>query len=147
MNGSRSKFLPKSIRQPISQNHRKPLNLGYERVAMNELSPSEKPYVAARKQKSQHDANRRTELLRPVRLVAQTGQTGRGGKFKLQTGQTGCTDRSDRSLPDSPPTKLQMSNLEQTKSKSNETWRKASHLPHEHIPKRSFPEDSQIVRN
>ena len=61
--------------------------------------------------------------------------------WTAETGQTGCTDRSDRSLPDSPPTKLQMSNLEQTKSKSNETWRKASHLPHEHIPKRSFPED------
>src|SRR6185312_979651 len=51
-----------------------------------------------------------------------------------------------RSLPDSPQPKLQMANLEQTKSKSNETWRIPSHLSREHIPKRSLPKDKRILR-
>ena len=81
-------------------------------------------------------------------LLSQTGLTSitdrsdrLGWKLNFQTGQTGYPDRSDRSLPDSPQQKLQMANLEQTKSKSNETWRIPSQLFREHILKRSFPKD------
>ena len=37
-------------------------------------------------------------------------------------------------------------NLEQTTTKTDETWGIASPLPHEHIPKRSRPKDQRIVR-
>jgi len=105
------------------------------RIAMDKLSRSRRPR-SQRGSKASRNAeldcrDRSDRLHRPVRPV------GLGIQIP---------DRSDRSLPDSPPTKLQMSNLEQTKSKSNETWREASHLPHEHIPKRSRPKDQRILR-
>ena len=79
------------------------------------------------------DTDRLDRLLRPVRPV--------GLEMKSQTGQTGYPDRSDRSVPNSPQPKLQMANLEQTKSKSSETWRIPLHWSREHIPKRSHPKD------
>jgi len=72
---------------------------------------------------SSAESDRSDRLLRPVRPVL------------LEF------ENSDRLRPDRSQTKLQMANLEQTKSKSNETWRIASHLPREHIPKRTFPKD------
>ena len=123
------------------------------RIAMDQLSRSRRP-------RSQR-GSKASETSQIIAQLTQTGLTGvldwsdRSG-WEIQTADRSdrlhrpvrpvglgnqIPDRSDRSLPDSPPTKLQMSNLEQTKSKSNETWRKASYLPHEHIPKRSFPKD------
>ena len=40
-----------------------------------------------------------------------------------------------------------MLNLEQTKSKFNETWRIPSQLSREHIPKRSLPKDLKKLEN
>ena len=37
-------------------------------------------------------------------------------------------------------------NLDQTTTKTDETWGIASPLPREHIPKRSRPKDQRIVR-
>ena len=39
-----------------------------------------------------------------------------------------------------------MVNLDQTTTKIDETWGIASPLPHEHIPKRSRPQDQRILR-
>jgi len=78
---------------------------------------------------SSAESDRSDRLLRPVRPVW------------LDFENSDRSDRSDRLRPDRSQTKLQMANLEQTKSKSNETWRIASHLPREHIPKRTFPKD------
>ena len=56
---------------------------------------------------------KRVEIQNWPAVTGQTGSTDRsdrsGYNSKIQTGQTGY---SDRSLPDSPPTKVQMSNLE-----------------------------------
>jgi len=62
------------------------------------------------------------------------------------TGQTGSGNWSDWSFPDSPKFNLQKMNLEQTMSKSNETWRIPSQLFCEHIPKRSLPKDQRNLR-
>ena len=142
MRASQNFFRNRSV-SLYPKNHHNTSNLGNERIAMNYLSLRNNAlgnYAEANQVKTQN-------------WIAETGQTGctdrsdrSGWEFKFQTGQIGYSDRSDRSLPDSPPTKLQMSNLEQTKSKFDETWRIASHLPHEHIPKRSFPKDQQIMR-
>src|SRR6185369_8063176 len=78
VNGSRSKFLLKSIRRPISQNHHKPSRVlsevwnSYERAKPSQTNPR----TSERK-------------LRGKREKQQTWQT--------QTGQTAYTDRSDRS--------------------------------------------------
>ena len=82
--------------------------------------------------------DRSDRSLWPVRPV--------GLDLNFQTDQTGYTDWSNRSLLDSPQPKLQMANLEQTKSKSNEIWRIPSHLSRKHIPKRSLPKDKRILR-
>ena len=134
MNGSRSKFLPKSETSSFVPKSPQALEPRSARIAMDKLSRSRRPR-SQRGSKASRNAELdcrdwSDRLHRPVRPV------GLGIQIP---------DRSDRSLPDSPPTKLQMSNLEQMKPKSNETWRKASHLPHEHIPKRSFPKYQQIV--
>ena len=50
--------------------------------------------------------------------------TGPVGQFKPRL--TGLAHRSDRCCPENPQTNLQTTNLEQTKSKSYQTWRKAS---------------------
>ena len=108
------------------ENHHKPSNLGWE----NSYG------LAISKQKP---LGRETEAMRKNSPNSSTNRSDRSG-WNLNF-QTGYTDRSDRSLPDSPQPKLQMANLEQTKSKSNETWRIPSHLSREHIPKRSLPKD------
>ena len=139
MNGSRSKFLPKSETSAYVPKSPQALKPRSARIAMNELSRSRRPRLQ-RGSKASRNAeldyrDRSDRLHRPVRPI------GLGIQIPDRS------DRSDRSLPDSLPTKLQMSNLEQTKSKFNQTWRKASLLPREHIPKRSHPKDSQIERN
>ena len=100
------------------------------RIAMDKLSRNRRPrsqHGSKASRNAELDCRDRSDRLhRPVRPVGQGIQ---------------ILDRSDRSLLDSPPTELQKSNLEQTKPKFDETWRIASHLPHEHIPKRSFPKD------
>ena len=117
MNGSRSKFLSKLIRRPISQNHHKPSRvLGEVLNSYGRAKPIQtSPRTSERKLGSKRE-NQQT-------WQTQTGQTAysdrsdrSGWSSKTQTGQTGFRDQSDRSLPDSPQPKLQMANLEQTKS-------------------------------
>ena len=139
VNGSRSKFLPKSIRRPISQNHHKPSRvLGEVWNSYGRAKPTQNtPRTCERKHGSERE-NLQTWQTR----TGQTALSDRSGwSSKTQTGQADFRDRSDRLHPDRSQTKLQTANLEQTKSKSNETWMIASHLPREHIPKRSFPKD------
>jgi len=139
VNVSRLKFLPKSIRRPISQNHHKPSRVldevwnSYGRAKPTQTGPRTSERKLGSKRKKQQT------------WQTQTGQTAcsdrSGWKKNSQTGQTGFFDRSDRSLPESPQSKLQMVNLDQMKSKFDETREIPSHLPRKHIPKRSFPKD------
>ena len=112
VNGSRSKFLSKSIRRPIS------------RKSPQTLKPRiwESSYGLAISKKNALGSETEAIARNPPNSSF-TGSDRSGWSGRFQTGQTGFTDRSDRLLPDSPQTKLQMLNLEQTKSKSNETWR------------------------
>ena len=143
VNGSRSKFLSKLIRRPISQNHHEPSRvLGEVWNSYGRAKPTQNTHrTSERKNTEVNPENLQTWQTR----TGQTALSDRSDRSdwgsKTQTGQTGFSDRSDRLCPDRSQTKLQMANLEQTKSKSNETWRIASHLPREHIPKRTFPKD------
>ena len=125
VNGSRSKFLLKF--KPLAYIPKPPQTLEPRsaRIAMNKLSRSKRP-------ESQSGSKTRKLLklwlcwVRPVWPLARTGQTGRAGIWKYrpvrpvsQTGQTGCSQTAREQ-------KLQIANLEQTKSKSHQTWRKAS---------------------
>ena len=142
MNGSRSKFLSKLIRRPISQNHHEPSRvLGEVWNSYGRVKPTQNtPRMSERKHGSERE-NLQTWQTRTGQTALSDRSDRSGWSSKTQTGQTGFRDRSDRLHPDRSQTKLQTANLEQTKSKSNETWRIASHLPREHIPKRSFPKD------
>ena len=130
VNGSRSKIFQNLNRRPLSQNHRKPSNLGQR----------EDPGRSA-----EAKARETSQIAAQHTQTSQTGALDRsdrsGWNSKIQTGQTGIRDRSDRSLPDSPRPKLQKANLEQTNSKSSETWRIPSHWSREHVSKRSHPKD------
>ena len=140
--GADQNFFRNSNRRPISQNHHKPSRvLGEVWNSYGRAKPTQNtPRTCERKHGSERE-NLQTWQTR----TGQTALSDRSDRSdwgsKTQTGQTGFRDRSDRLHPDRSQTKLQMANLEQTKSKSNETWRIASHLPREHIPKRSFPKD------
>ena len=99
-------------------------------IAMEKLNQHKRPRTCERNHEANRkrtrksadlaDSDRSDRSLRPVRPV--------GLEFKNP-------DRSDRLHPDRSQTKLQTANLEQTKSKSNETWRIASHLPVNISPK------------
>ena len=142
VNWSRSKFLSKLIRRPISQNHPKPSRvLGEVWNSYGRAKPTQNtPRTSERKHGSKRE-NLQTWQTRTGQAALSNRSDRSGWSSKTQTGQTGFRDRSDRLHPDSSQIKLQTANLEQTKSKSNETWRIASHLTREHIPKRSFPKD------
>ena len=119
-----------------SENHHKPSNLGYERIAMDQLSLCKKPQETKReisRKQTRKTSKKQPASSPPVRPVLGTGQTGSG-------------HRLDRSFLDSPKFNLQKMNLEQTMSKSNETWRIPSQLSREHIPKRSLPKDQRNLR-
>ena len=147
MNGSRSKFLSKLIRRPISQNHHEPSRvLGKVWNSYGRAKPTQNtPRTCERKHGSERE-NLQTWQTRTGQTALSNRSDRSGCNSKIQTGQTGFRDQSDRSLPDSPQPKLQMANLEQTKSKSSETWRIPPQLTCEHIPKRSFPKDQRILR-
>ena len=130
VNGSRSKFLSKSICQPISRKSPQTLK---SRIWESSYG------LAISKQNALGSETEAITRNPPNSSFTGSDRSGWSGRF--QTGQTGFTDRSDRLLPNSTQTKLQILNLEQTKSKSNETWRIPSHLSYEHIPKRSLPKD------
>jgi len=76
VNGSRSKFLPKSICRPISQNHRKPSNLGQREYLWTS-------YLEAKDLGCSAEAKMR--------------ETSQISAQHIQTGLTGILDRSDRS--------------------------------------------------
>ena len=136
VNGSRSKFLSKLIRRPISQNHHKPSRvLGEVWNSYGRAKPTQNTHrTSERKNTEVNPENLQTWQTR-------TGQTALSDRSDRSGWSSKNPDRSDRLHQDRSQTKLQTANLEQTKSKSNETWRKASHLPREHIPKRSFPKN------
>ena len=118
------------------ENQHKPSNLGYERVAMDQLSLANTSQEAKRKisrKQTRKPSENQSDSSPPVRPVQGTVQSG----YRV---------RSDRSFPDSPKFHLQKMNLDQTKSKSNETWRIPSQLSCEHIPKRSLPKDQRNLR-
>ena len=92
------------------------------RIAMDKLSRSRRPRSQRGSKDERNFSNRSAALTdRWAGLVWPVGQF----KFR-QTGLTGLVHRSDRCRPENPQTNLQTTNLEQTKSKSNQTWRKAS---------------------
>ena len=134
-----SNLYRKLIRRPISQNHHKPSRvLGEVWNSYGRAKPTQNtPRTCERKHGSERE-NLQTWQTRTGQTTLSNRSDRSGWSSKTPTGQTGFRDRLH---PDRSQTKLQTANLEQMKSKSNETWRKASHLPHEHIPKRSFPKD------
>ena len=130
VNGSRSKFLSKLIRQPISQNHHEPSRvLGEVWNSYGRAKPTQNtPRTCERKHGSERE-NLQTWQTRTGQTALSNRSDRSGWSSKTPTGQTGFRDRSDRLHPDRSQTKLQTENLEQPKSKSNKTWRKASYLP------------------
>ena len=92
------------------------------RIAMDKLSWSRRPRSQRGSKGERNFSNRSaahtdrsdrcTRLVWPIR------------QFKPRL--TGLAHRSDRCRPENPQTNLQTTNLEQTKFKSNQTWRKAS---------------------
>ena len=80
------------------ENHHKPSNLRYERIAMDYLSLCKTPQEASgsNNEKTTNSSVTRSDwsdrLLLPVRPV--------GPELKFQAGQTGCFDRSDRLCPE-----------------------------------------------
>ena len=106
MNGSRSKFLSKLIRRPISQNHHEPSRvLGEVWNSYGRAKPTQNtPRTCERKHGSERE-NLHTWQTR----TGQTALSDRSGwSSKTQTGQTGFRDRSDRLHPDRSQTMLQM---------------------------------------
>ena len=116
------------------ENHHKHSNLGYERITMNQLSLCKTPQETKR------------EISQKQTRKTSKKQLASSPPVRPATGQTGSGHRSDRSFPDSPKFNLQKMNLEQTMSKSNETWRIPSQLSREHIPKRFLPKDQRNLR-
>jgi len=95
------------------------------RIAMNKLSRSRRPRSQRGSKGERNFSNR--SAAHTDRSDRCTGPVWPVGQFKPRlTGLTGLAHRSDRCRPENPQTNLQTMNLEQTKSKSNQTWRKAS---------------------
>ena len=140
--GADQNFFRNSNRRPISQNHHKPSRvLGEVWNSYGRANPTQNtPRSCERNHRSERE-NLQTWQTWTGQIALSDRSDWSGWSLKSQTGQTGFRDRSDRLHPDRSQTKLQTANLEQTKSKSNENWGIASHLPREHILKRSFPKD------
>jgi len=150
LNGRRSKFLRNSNRRPMSQNHPNPQAFWPKfGVAIEKLNQHKRPRTSERN----HAANpkqigKTTDLNSQDRSDRCTGPVWPVAAVQEQA------DRSDRSClpvwpvaPRKPPRKwIQTVNLEQTTTKTDETWGIASPLPREHIPKRSRPKDQRFVR-
>ena len=99
-------------------------------IAIEELNQHKTPLERVSENTEANEKICRPGRLGPVRPLSPIGQTGLAGVQK---------PRPVRPVaPRQIANKASNANLEQTKSKSNETWRKASQLPHEHILKRSF---------
>ena len=140
--GADQNFFRNSNRRPISQNHHKPSRVLAE--VWNSYGRANPTQNTPRSCERNHGSERENPQTWQTwtGLTALSDRSDRSGwSSKTQTGQTGFRDRSDRLHLDRSQTKLQTANLEQTKSKSNQTWRIASHLPREQIPKKSFPKD------
>ena len=89
------------------------------RIAMIKLSQSKKTRVAKRKQNKK--TSQTVALLRQTGLTACPDRSDRSGwDLKMPTGQTGQTGCSQTAREQN----LQIANLEQTKSKFDETWRR-----------------------
>ena len=139
MNGSQSKFLPKSEISAYVPKSSQALKPRSARIAMNKLSRSRRP----RSQRGSK-TSRNAELDcrdRSDRAVAQTGLTGLAGNSNCrpvrpvaQTGQTGCSETARQQS-----SKCQIS----SKRSPNPTklGGKLRTYPREHIQKRSFPKD------
>ena len=82
-------------------------------IAMEELNQHKQALERASETMEANEKISRPGRHRPIRPV--------GLELKSQTGRAGFFDRSDRSLPKSPQSKLQMVNLDQMKSKFDET--------------------------
>ena len=140
--GADQNFSRNSNRRPISLNHHEPSGvLGEVWNSYGGANQHKTPLERARENTEANEKNLQTWQTRTGQTALSDRSDRSSWSSKTQTGQTSFRGRSDRLHPDRSQTKLQTANLEQTKSKSNETWRKASHLPREHIPKRSFPKD------
>ena len=132
--GADQNFFRNSNRRSISQNHHKPSRvLGEIWNSYGRANPTQNIPRSCERNHGSERENLQT-------WQTWTGQTALSDRsdwsgWSLKS-QTGFRDRSDRLHPDISQTKLQTANLEQTKSKSSETWRIASQLPREHIPKR-----------
>ena len=119
------------------KNHHKPSNL--------ERESSYGSAISLRKALGSYAEAKESIRFKSQNSTAWTGLTGRGLNRSrpvwpvLSSGLTGATQRN-------PWTRLQKRNLEQTKSKSSETWRIPPQLTCEHIPKRSFPKDQRNLR-
>ena len=120
------------------KNHHKPLNLGYERVAMDRLSPVKSP----RKLRG----SKRVNTMQIAELSSWTGLTGAMNRFdwlwKPEQDLTGLAVRSDRWHPEKPVNKTSREesqanevqiqrNLEDTSATNLRTY------PQEIFPKRS----------
>ena len=137
--GADQNFSRNSTHRPISQNHHEPSRvLGEVWNSYGRARPTQNtPRTCERNHGSERE-NLQTWQTWTGQIALSDRSDWSGWSLKSQTG---FRDRSDRLHPDRSQTKLQMANLEQMKSKSNETWRIASHIPREHIPKRTFPKD------
>jgi len=88
------------------------------KIAMDKLSQSQKTQVPIRKQSEK--TSQTAALLSQTGLTACPDRSDQSGwDMKMSTGQTGCSQTAREQ-------KLQITNLKQKKSKSHQTWRKAS---------------------
>ena len=131
----------------ISQNHHEPSRvLGEVWNSYGRAKPTQNtPRTCERKHGSERE-NLQAWQTRTGQTALSNRSDRSGWSSKTQTGQTGFRDWSDRLHPDKSQSKFQTANLEQTKSKFNETWRKASFLPQERILKRSHPKNIHSTR-
>ena len=96
-----------------------------ERIAMDNLSRRRRPRSQRGSKGERNFSNHSTA--HTDRSDQCTGPVWSVGQFKPRlTGLTGLAHRSDRCRLENPQTNIQTMNLEQTKSKSNQTWMKAS---------------------
>ena len=146
MNGSRSKFLPKSIRRPISQNHHKPSKvLGEVWNSYGRAKPTQtNPRMSERKLGS--NTKQIADLSAWTGLTGATDRSDRSWPEQVLTGLTGLAVQSDQCHPEKPVNKTSKEesranevqiqrNLEDTSATNLRTY-----------PKRSFPKDQRNLR-
>jgi len=128
---------PRNHRRPISQKSPQTLTPriwenSYELAISEQQRPRELRGSKTRRNEDLSARDRSDRYSTPVRPVAPVRPV-------VETGHTGLTQKN-------PWTRLQTMDLEQTKSKSSETWRTPPKLSCKHIPKRSFPKDQRNLR-